>query len=202
MSYQRLSEKYRAFTSNTSHLFIPRTIQEALGHLEWRSAVQEEMNALLKNRTSEIVDLPKEKKTMGCKWVFTIKCKLDGSIERCKARLVAKGLTQTYGIDYQETFSPVAKINSIWILLSFAEHFNWPLRQLDVKNAFLSDDLEEEVFMDIPPGFEEKLGKEKVCKLKKSLYGLIQFNIRHFFLPYSTHPFEVTMHMYIYYMSA
>ena len=95
------------------HLFIPRTIQEALGHSKWRLVVQEEMNALLKNRTWEIVDLPKEKKTMGCKWVFTIKCKPDGSIERYKTMLVAKGFTQTYGIDYQDTFAPVAKIKSI-----------------------------------------------------------------------------------------
>ena len=78
------------------HLFIPRTIQEALGHSKWRLVVQEEMNALLKNRTWDIIDLPKEKKTMGCKWVFTIKCNPDGSIERYKARLVAKGFTQTY----------------------------------------------------------------------------------------------------------
>ena len=76
------------------------------------------MNALLKNRTWKIVEIPKEKKTVGCKWVFTIKCKPDGSIERYKARLVAKGFTQTYGIDHQETFAPVAKINSNWILLS------------------------------------------------------------------------------------
>ena len=108
---------------------------------------------------------------MGCKWVFTIKCKPDGSIERYKARLVTKGFTQTYGIDYQETFAPVAKINSIWILLCLAVHFNWPLHQLDVKNAFLNGDLEEEVLMDLPLGFEEKLEK-KVCRLKKSLYGL------------------------------
>ena len=74
MSYQRLSKKYRASTSNISHLFIPRTIQEALGHSEWRLVDQEEMNALLKNRTWEIVDLPKEKKTVECKWVFTVKC--------------------------------------------------------------------------------------------------------------------------------
>ena len=85
------------------------------------------MNAVLKNRTWEIVDLPEEKKTVGCKWVFTIKCKPDGSIERYKAKLVAKGFTQTYGIDYQETFAPVAKINSIQILLSLVVHFNWPL---------------------------------------------------------------------------
>ena len=133
------------------------------------------MNALLKNRTWEIIDLPKEKKTMGCKWVFTIKCKPDGSIERYKTMLVAKGFTQTYGIDYQETFAPpVAKINSIQILLSLVVHFTWPLHQLDVKNAFLNGDLEEEVFMDLPPGFEEKLEKKKVCRLKKSLYGLKQ----------------------------
>ena len=111
---------------------------------------------------------------MGCKWVFTVKCKPDGSIERYKARLVAKGFTQTYGIYYQETFAPMAKINSIWILLSLTVHFNWPLHQLDVKNAFLDGNLEEEVFMDLPPSFKEKLGKEKVYRLKKSLYGLKQ----------------------------
>ncbi|RVW35063.1 Retrovirus-related Pol polyprotein from transposon RE1 [Vitis vinifera] len=86
--------------------------REALGHSEWRSVVQEKMNALLKNRTWDIVDLPKEKKTVGCKWVFTIKCKPNGSIERYKARLVDKGFTQTYGIDHQETFAAFAKINS------------------------------------------------------------------------------------------
>ena len=85
LSSQRLLGQYKVFISNISHLFIARTIQEALGNSEWRSAVQEEINALLKNRTWEIVDFPKEKKIVGCKWVFTIKCKPDGSIERYKA---------------------------------------------------------------------------------------------------------------------
>ena len=85
-----------------------------------------------------------------------------------------KDFTQTYGIDYQETFDPVAKINSIRVLLSLAKNSNWLLHQLDVKNAFLNGDLEEEVFMSPLPGFEESFGVGKVCKLKKSLYGLKQ----------------------------
>lgn len=100
------------------------------------------MNALKKNGTWEIVELPREKKIVGCKWVFTIKSKADGNVERYKARLVAKGFTQTYGIDYQETFAPVAKINSIRVLLSLAVNSSWPLHQLDVINAFLNGDLE------------------------------------------------------------
>ena len=174
LSYHRLSDNYKAFTSKISHLFIPRTIHEALEHPDWKPAVMEEINALNKNKTWEIVDLPVGKKTVGCKWVFTVKCRADGSIDRHKARLVAKGFTQTYGLDYQETFAPVAKVNSIRILLSMAAIFNWPLHQLDVKNAFLNGNLEEEVFMDPPPGFESEFGYKKVCRLVKSLYGLKQ----------------------------
>lgn len=87
---------------------------------------------------------------------------------------MAKGFTQTYGIDYQETFVPVAKINSIRVLLSLAVNSNWPLYQFDVKNAFLNGNLEEEVFMCLPPGFEKLFDQDKVCKLKRSLYGLKQ----------------------------
>ncbi|RVW89838.1 Retrovirus-related Pol polyprotein from transposon RE1 [Vitis vinifera] len=140
---------------------------------EWKDAMREEMSALEKNKTWEIVERPKGKNIVDCKWIFTLKCKADGSLKRHKARLVAKGYTQTYGVDYQETFAPVAKMNTVIILLSLAVHYNWQLLQYDVKNAFLHGDLDEEIYINIPPGFEENTSN-KVCKQKKALYGLKQ----------------------------
>src|SRR3989442_6828922 len=105
--------------------------------------METEMKALEINGTWEKCKIPEGKKPVGCKWVFTVKHRVDGSIERYKARLVAKGFTQTYGIDYSETFSPVAKLDTIRILLSVVANENWPLHQFDVKNAFLHGDLEE-----------------------------------------------------------
>nr|CAD1842408.1 unnamed protein product [Ananas comosus var. bracteatus] len=131
----------------------------------------EVMKALEKNRTWELVNLPAGKKIV---WAFSVKFKVDGSIERYKAKLVAKGFTQTYGIDYQETFAPVAKLNSIRILLSCATNLGWDLQQFDVKNAFLHEDLKEEVYMELLPRFSTEKTVGKVCKLRKALYGLKQ----------------------------
>jgi len=129
------------------------------------------MKALQNNNTWELTTLSDEKKTVRWKWVFTVKYKADGTIEKYKVRLVAKGYTQTYGIDYQETFSPVTKLNIIWILLSLAANLDWPLHQFDVKNAFLHGDLEEKVYMDVPPSFTGRK-ENMVCRLTKSLYEL------------------------------
>jgi hypothetical protein len=174
VSSHRLSPSCKAFANQLSSVSIPKNLQEALNNPRWKSAMVEEMEALQKNSTWKLVELPKDKKTVGCKWVFTVKHKADGSVERFKARLVAKGYTQTYGIDYQETFAPVAKINTIRVLLSLAANLEWPLQQFDVKNAFLHGDLEEEVYMDFPPGFSTSSESRKVCRLRKSLYGLKQ----------------------------
>ncbi|CAM8893378.1 unnamed protein product [Rhodiola kirilowii] len=137
--------------------------------------MNEELEALQKNSTWELVDKPVGKKTVGCRWVFNVKLNADGTVDRYKARLVAKGYTQRYGVDYEETFAPVAKINTVRILISLASNKDWPLYQLDVKNAFLNGDLEEEVYMDMPPGVNyDQKDVGKVCFLKKALYGLKQ----------------------------
>jgi len=124
--------------------------------------MKEELLALQKNKTWELVHLPKGKKTVGCKWVFTVKQTPEGKVDRYKARLVAKGYNQTYGIDYDETFAPVAKMSTVRTLISCAANFGWPLHQLDVKNAFLHGDLQEEVYMKIPPGFANEHSWEGV----------------------------------------
>ena len=114
----------------------------------------------------------KEKNIVECRWLFTVKYKADGLLERYTARVVAKGYTQTSGIDYQETFAHVAKMDTVGKLLSLAANLNWQLTHSDVKNAFLQGYLDEEIYMDIPPGFESTKGK--VCKLRNALYGLKQ----------------------------
>lgn len=166
----------KAFSAALYSEDIPRNIHEALQKKEWCQAMKMEMEALAKNETWEKCTLPDGKKLVGCRWVFTIKHKADGTIERYKARLVAKGYTQTYGVDYSETFSPVANIKTIRVLFSVAVNQNWSLHQFDVKNAFLHGVLSEEerIYMEVPPGFSEGFKDNEVCRLKKSLYGLKQ----------------------------
>ena len=173
VSSHKLSKSYASFVSQLSSISIPSNVQEALADPRWTEAMVVEMAALEKNNTWDLVTLPKGKKTVGCRWVYTIKHKADGTIERYKARLVAKGYTQSYGVDYQETFAPVAKLNTVRILLSLAANQDWPLLQFDVKNAFLHGEILEEIYMDLPPGMIDS-NEMKVCKLRKALYGLKQ----------------------------
>ena len=127
VSFKKFSPVHRSFLVNLNNIHIPNKLSEALSDEKWKNAMREEMQALEKNQTWEIVDLPSGKKSVGCKWVFTMKYKLDGSLERYKVIPVAKGYTQTYGVDYQETFAPTAKMNTVRVLLSLAANFGWYL---------------------------------------------------------------------------
>uniref|UniRef100_A0A2N9IG39 Integrase catalytic domain-containing protein n=1 Tax=Fagus sylvatica TaxID=28930 RepID=A0A2N9IG39_FAGSY len=141
---------------------------------EWMTAMQEEMSSMDKNNVWELVDLSPGRKTIGNKWVLKVKRKADGSIDRYKARLVAKGYTQREGIDYEDTFSPVVRFASIRLILSIVAKQDLELFQMDVKTAFLNGELDEEIYMAQPAGFEAKGHERKVCRLKRSIYGLKQ----------------------------
>ena len=132
-----------------------------------------EIQALENNKTWYLTDLPDGKKPIWCKWIFKTKYNADGTIERHKARLVAKGYSQLEGVDYFDTFSHVAKLTNVRIILALVAARDWYIYQLNVDNAFLHGDLNEEVYMTPPPGL--KLTKQgQVCRLTKSLYGLKQ----------------------------
>ncbi|KAL3634153.1 hypothetical protein CASFOL_021207 [Castilleja foliolosa] len=152
--------------------YEPRNVNEALKSAVWKKAMQDEYEALLRNKTWILTNPHADAHLVGNKWVFKRKKNADGTLERCKARLVAQGYTQTPGFDFHETFSPVVKPATIRIILSMALAQDWRIKQLDVSNAFLNGDLSEEIYMMQPKGFEQDNGK--VCKLNKALYGLKQ----------------------------
>lgn len=138
----------------------------------WMKAIQEEVDALHKNSTWELTDLPPGRRAIQSKWVFKIKRNEENSIEKYKARLVAKGCSQRPGFDFNETYAPVVKLTTVRIVLALAVRFDLHIHQMDVKTAFLNGTIREEIYMKLPSGF--KSNEQKVCKLKKSLYGLKQ----------------------------
>jgi histone deacetylase 1/2 len=160
--------------ANYSSTGEPDTVHEALGDPKWYKVMEEEYSALIRNKTWHLVPPKQGMNIIGCKWVYKIKKKADGSIERYKVRLVAKGYKQHYGIYYEDTFSLVVEIATIRLVLSIAVSKGWCLRQLDVQNAFLHGILEEEVYMRQPLGFENNEVPHYIFKLDKAIYGLKQ----------------------------
>ena len=125
--------------------------------------------------TWDVVERPPGKNIVGCKWVFKIKKDSEGRIAKYKARLVARGFTQVYGVDYTETFAPVAKLASLRTILALAAHEDWPIEVFDFLSAFLNGDLDEEIFMQLPSGtLDESDTRRLVAKLRKAIYGLKQ----------------------------
>ncbi|CAL1404860.1 unnamed protein product [Linum trigynum] len=175
VSYDHLSPSHKHFSLSISVVPEPQSYSQAIKDPRWERAIIEELRALIDNQTWVIVELPSGHTAVGCKWLFKTKYLADGTVDRFKARLVAKGYTQIPGIDFVDTYSPVAKMNSVKLLLAVAAIKGRYLHQLDVSNAFLHGDLEEDVYMELPEGMKDQPGmKGKVLKLQKSLYGLKQ----------------------------
>ena len=166
--------------NNEAHIIEndePLTYTEAIMRRDsnkWLEAMKSEMDSMYSNQVWTLVDAPKGMTPIGCKWFYKKKIGADGQIETYKARLVAKGFRQKQGIDYDKTFSPVAMLKSIWIMLTIAAYYDYEIWQMDVKTAFLNGYLEEEVYMSQSEGFVSKERENQVCKLKKSIYGLKQ----------------------------
>lgn len=169
-------KRYENETSYSAIIDEPLTYADAIKSKEsnqWLAAMNDELNSLKKNETWCVVDKPNGRNIVGCKWVFKLKTRPNDEQPRYKARLVAKGYSQHAGIDYSETFSPVVRYDSVRTVLALAAAEDFEIMQFDIKTAFLNGDLEEEIYMDMPEGFDEA-NNGKVCLLKKSLYGLKQ----------------------------
>ncbi|KAL0463707.1 UNVERIFIED_CONTAM: Retrovirus-related Pol polyprotein from transposon RE2 [Sesamum latifolium] len=159
-SLSHITSSYKYFVASLSNLQEPHHYKQAVLRAEWVEAMHQELLALEKNDTWEVVPLPPGKTAIGCKWVYKLKLKDDGSVDRCKAWLVAKGFNQVEGVDYVEVFSPVAKAVTVRLFLAIASAFSRPLQQLDINNAFLHGFLDEEIFMRPPEGYSVALGMD------------------------------------------
>ncbi|KAJ0483933.1 putative RNA-directed DNA polymerase [Helianthus annuus] len=173
VNYSLLSPENFCFISNLDKTIEPKSFKEAVKDPNWVQAMNDEMEALNRNGTWVLTDLPQGRKPIGCKWIYKVKYKSNGQIDRYKARLVAKGYSQREGIDFDETFSPVVKMVTVRCIINLAINNGWSLYQLDVNNAFLYGNLSEDVYMSLPEGYFSQ-NETKVCKLVKSLYGLKQ----------------------------
>lgn len=147
----------------------PSTTIEALNSSVWHKAMKEEFEALQQNNTWSLVPATSSMHIVGSKWIFKIKYKADGTIERNKARLVAQGFRQTPGVNYFETFIPMIKLATVRIILTLIASYNWPVHQLDFNNAFLNGTLQKVVYMSQSQGFDDKNKSLHVCKLYKAL---------------------------------
>jgi hypothetical protein len=152
----------------------PVHFEDAVKNEKWRKAMDSEIQAIEKNDTWELKELPAGGRTIGVKWVYKTKLNENGEVDKYKARLVAKGYSQQHGIDYTEVFAPVARLDTIRLVIALAAQNQWNIYQLDVKSAFLHGELHEEVFIEQPQGYVHKGNEQKVYKLKKALYGLKQ----------------------------
>ena len=163
----------------------PSNYEEAMAGPDsnkWLEAMKSEIGSMYENKVWTLVDLPDDRRAIENKWIFKKKTDANGNVTVYKARLVAKGFRQIQGIDYEETFSPVAKLKSVRIMLAIAAFYDYEIWQMDVKTAFLNGNLKEELYMMQPEGFVDPKGANKVCKLQRSIYGLVQasrsWNIR------------------------
>lgn len=170
LSKEEEIQNFVLFTSPSD----PTTFEEAIHSDKWRSAMDNEIAAIEKNSTWELTDLPAEARTIEVKWIFKTKLNEKGEVEKYKARLVEKGYSQRKGVDYTEVFAPVARWDTIRMVIALAAQKGWNIYQLDVKSAFLHGELSEAVFVEQPQGYVRNGEETKVYRLKKALYGLKQ----------------------------
>ena len=152
----------------------PVKFNDAICNEHSKRIMDEEIRSIEKNDTWQLTNLPVGHHPIGVRWVYKVKKGIGGEIIKHKARLVVKGYKQRQGVDYEDVFAPVARLETVRLILSLAAQHQWKIMQMDVKSTFLNRRLEEEVYVDQPPGYEVKGEKGKVLRLKKALYGLKQ----------------------------